>query len=100
MRRALAALGAALTLTALTVTACGSNLPEGPAGKVVAKDSDHECHTTWTGSGKKRRSHQSCHSEYELTTRDKQGQDHEFEVSSGVYDDCRRGSAYPGCIDR
>ncbi|ELP67678.1 putative lipoprotein [Streptomyces turgidiscabies Car8] len=99
MRRALAALGAAaLALTALA--GCGSDHEQGPAGQVVAKDKDRDCHTTTTGSGKKRRTHQSCDTEYELTTRDKQGGDHEFEVPSYVYDNCRRGSAYPGCIDR
>lgn len=97
MSRTLGALGAALTATALLLTACGNTGHEqGPAGRVVAKDRDHDCHTT--GTGKKR--HRSCHWEYELTTRDKQGQDHEFEVSSGVYDDCHRGSAYPRCTDR
>lgn len=100
MRRPLAGLGAALTAVALVLTACSGGHEQGPAGRVVAKDSDRECHTAWTGTGKKRRSHQSCHTEYELTTRDKQGRDHEFEVSSGVYDNCRRGSAYPGCVDR
>ncbi len=101
MRRTLAALGAALTATALLLSAgCSNSHPQGPAGRVVAKDTDRDCHTTWTGSGKKRRSHQSCTTEYELTTRDSQGQDHEFEVPGYVYDNCRRGSAYPGCIDR
>lgn len=100
MSRPLAALGTVLTLTALGLTGCSDTREQGPAGRVVAKDSDRECRTTWSGSGKKRRSHQSCHTEYELTTRDKQGDDHEFEVSSDVYDNCRRGSAYPGCIDR
>lgn len=99
MRRALAALGAALTALAL-VTACGNTGHEqGPAGQVVAKDTDRDCHTTWSGTGKKRRSHQSCHTEYELTTRDKRGDDHEFDVTSAVYDNCWRGSAYPGCAD-
>ncbi|MFE7954431.1 hypothetical protein [Streptomyces sp. NPDC057413] len=101
MRRATAGLGASLTTAALLLAACsGGGHPQGPAGTVVAKDSDRECHTTWTGSGTKRRSHQSCHWEYELTTRDKQGDDHEFEVTSTVYDNCRRGSAYPRCINR
>ena len=101
VKRTLATLGAALTASALLLTACGSGGHEqGPAGRVVAKDSDRDCHTTWTGSGKKRRSHQSCHTEYELTTRDKQGQDHEFEVNASVYDNCRRGSSYPGCVTR
>lgn len=100
MRRALAAVCAALTTLAL-VAACGNTGHEqGPAGQVVAKGKDRDCHTTWTGSGKKRRSHQTCSTDYELTTRDKQGNDHEFDVSSGVYDNCRRGSTYPGCVDR
>lgn len=96
MRRAIAALGAVLTVAALLLTACGSSTEEGPAGKVVAKDSDYECHSTGTG----KRRHQSCHTEYELTTRDKDGDDHEFEVTQSVYDNCRRGSAYPGCVAR
>lgn len=100
VRRALAALGAALTLAALGLTGCGADTQQGPAGKVVAKDTDRECHTSTTGSGKNRRTHRSCDTEYELTTRDKHGTDHEFEVPSYVYDNCRHGSAYPGCIDR
>lgn len=96
VRRALAAVCAALTTLAL-VTACGNTgHDQGPAGQVVAKDTDRDCHTTGTG----RKRHRTCHTEYELTTRDKQGTDHEFEVPSYVYDNCRRGSAYPGCIDR
>jgi protein involved in sex pheromone biosynthesis len=95
VRHALVLLAAVLTAVALVLTACGSH-PQGPAGRVVAKDKDHECHTT--GTGKKR--HQSCHWEYELTTRDKHGDTHEFEVSSSDYGDCRRGSAYPSCTHR
>lgn len=101
MSRPLAALAAALTTVALLSAAgCSDDHPQGPAGQVVSKDTDRDCHTTWTGSGKKRRSHQSCTTEYELTTRATDGSEHEFEVPSYVYDNCRRGSAYPGCIDR
>lgn len=100
MKRAPAALAAAAAALGLLLAGCTDNHPQGPSGQVVAKDTDRDCHTTTTGTGKKRRSHQSCDTEYELTTRDKQGQEHEFEVSSSVYDNCRRGSAYPGCIDR
>ncbi|MET8818505.1 hypothetical protein [Streptomyces rochei] len=97
MSRPFAALGAALSAVALLLTAsCTSEPEQGPAGRVVAKDKDHECRTTGTGKKKRR----DCHWEYELTTRDKQGQDHEFEVSADVYDDCRRGSAYPSCTHR
>lgn len=92
---------AVLTAAALLLTACGNDgYEQGPAGQVVAKDKDRDCHTSWSGTGKKRRSHESCTTEYELTTRDKQGQDHEFEVSYGVYDNCYRGSAYPRCANR
>ncbi|MET9729735.1 hypothetical protein ABZZ79_03410 [Streptomyces sp. NPDC006458] len=94
MRRTLAALGAALTTTALLLTACSDTLEQGPAGRVVAKDRHYECRAS--SSRKARR----CHWEYELTTRDEHGQQHEFEVPSLVYNDCRRGSAYPSCIDR
>ncbi|MEV1063423.1 hypothetical protein [Streptomyces sp. NPDC050263] len=98
MTRPLAALGAALTAVALLLTAaaCDDGYQQGPAGHVVAKDRDYECRTA--GTGKKAR--RSCHWEYELTTRDSDGQDHEFEVSSTVYDACRRGSAYPSCTNR
>ncbi|MER7971110.1 hypothetical protein ABTX35_19295 [Streptomyces sp. NPDC096080] len=99
MRRALAALAVLIVLAAL-LTGCTGGHPQGPAGRVVAKDTDRDCHTTWTGTGSKRRSHSSCHTEYELTTRDRHGGLHEFEVSGTVYDRCRRGSAYPTCTHR
>ncbi|MFF3928612.1 hypothetical protein [Streptomyces hirsutus] len=96
MRRILTAFGAALTAAALllTVSSCSGGHDQGPAGQVVAKESDYECKTT----GKKSR--RSCRWEYELTTRDRHGDTHEFEVSSDVYDKCRHGSAYPACINR
>ena len=98
MTRPLAALAAALTAVVLLLTAaaCDDGYEQGPAGRVVAKDSDRECRTTGTG----KKTHRSCHWEYELTTRDSDGQDHEFDVSASVYDDCRRGSAYPSCTNR
>lgn len=96
MRRSLAALGAVLTAVALTLTACNSGYEQGPPGRVVAKDKEYDCHST--GTGKNRR--QSCDWEYELTTRNAAGQDHEFEVSSSDYGDCRYGSAYPKCTKR
>ncbi|MGW0566123.1 hypothetical protein [Streptomyces tauricus] len=95
MRRTLGLLGAVLTAAALGLTACDSH-EQGPAGRVVAKDEDRKCRTTGTGTKR----HESCTTEYELTTRDKDGQDHEFEVSASVYDDCYRGSAYPKCANR
>ncbi|WP_320784147.1 hypothetical protein [Streptomyces sp. CRN 30] len=97
MRRTLALLGTGLTAVALVLTACDDGFEQGPAGQVVAKDRDQECRKATTGSRKKTR---DCHWEYELTTRDRDGQEHEFEVPSGVYDSCRRGSAYPSCINR
>ncbi|MER6531187.1 hypothetical protein [Streptomyces sp. NPDC001508] len=98
MRRALAVLGAALTGTALLLTACSDGHPQGPAGQVVAKDRDYDCHTATPRHGTKKT--RSCGWEYELTTRDRHGQAHEFDVSSTVYDRCRRGSAYPACTTR
>lgn len=101
MRRPLAALGAALAATGLLLTAaCSSTQEQGPAGRVVAKERDRECRTVTTGTGKNKKSRRDCDWEYELTTRDKQGEEHEFEVPADVYDDCRRGSAYPSCINR
>lgn len=97
MRRPLAAIATAFTATALLLTAgCSDSHEQGPAGTVVAKEKDRDC--TTSGTGKRR--HTSCDTDYELTTRDKAGDEHEFEVSSAVFDNCRRGSAYPGCIDR
>lgn len=94
MNRALAVLGAALTAAALLLTACGND--DDRTGRVVAKIRSWDCETT--GTGKKART--VCGWEHELTTRDGDGADHEFEVSASVYGNCRRGSAYPGCIDR
>ncbi|MEU2780578.1 hypothetical protein [Streptomyces sp. NPDC007110] len=96
MRRALAALGAALTATALLLTACSDGYEQGPAGRVVTKDRDYECKARATGKAAR----QNCEWEYELTTRDSKGEDHEFEVSSSVYDSCYRGSRYPACAER
>lgn len=90
MRRLFAA---AVAACALTLAGCSSSLPEGPAGKVTGKDQDRTCHMT--GTGKTR--HETCSYDYELTTRDKKGDSHEFEVSSSDYDDCYRGSRYPKC---
>lgn len=98
MRRRLGAgLGAGVTAVVLLLTAsCAGGHEPGRAGRVVGKDRDYECKTT--GAGKKAR--QSCHWEYELTVRTKSGEHHEIEVPSYVYTDCRRGSAYPACINR
>ncbi|MBZ6258814.1 hypothetical protein KVH22_25195 [Streptomyces olivaceus] len=101
MRRTLAALGAALTATALLMTAsCSSGHPSGPAGRVVAKKQKQECRTVTTGTGKNKRSRRDCRWTYTLTTRTKQGQSHRFEVPSSVYDACRHGSSYPSCTRR
>jgi hypothetical protein len=101
VRRVLAGLGVGLTAVALLLTAsCADGYEQGPAGKVVGKDRDYDCRTTSSGTGKARKQRRDCHWEYELTTRNSQGEEHEFEVPSYVYDDCRRGSAYPACIDR
>lgn len=96
MRRALAVVGVALTIAALGLTGCGSDPEQGPAGRVVAKDKDRDCHSTGTG----RKRHRTCDTEYELTTRDKDGDQHEFEVGKSDYDACYRGSHWPTCKER
>jgi hypothetical protein len=93
--RALFWVGTALTATALALSSCDSPAPDTP-GRVVAKDREWDCDTT--GTGRKARS--SCGWEYGLTTRDSDGQEHEFAVSGSAYDDCHRGSRYPACTDR
>lgn len=95
MNRALFWLGAALTTTALALTSCDSPAPE-TSGRVVAKDREWDCDTTGTG----RKARTSCGWEYDLTTRNKDGQEHEFEVPASAYDDCHRGSRYPSCTHR
>lgn len=90
----MAATVTALTLSAgLVVTGCTDAHKPGPAGRVVAKNTDRNCHSS--GSGKHR--HRSCDTDYQLTVRTKNGDRAEFDVSSADYDRCRRGSAYPRC---
>ncbi|MFF5795760.1 hypothetical protein [Streptomyces albogriseolus] len=97
-RRVLAGVGAGLTAVALLLTVSCTDSTSGPAGRVVGKEREFECRDVHTGTEKKKR--RECGWEYELTTRDKDGQEHEFEVPSYVYRDCRHGSAYPSCINR
>lgn len=85
----------------VVLTACGSSLKPGPAGKVVGKDTDtHTVHhsghcTTSKGKTKCAAGHDTRTFTYHLTTKDpKDGATTEFEVSSGTYDDCVRGSNY------
>jgi hypothetical protein len=77
---------AALAACALALAACGPTYPEGPAGKVVGKDRDYKASTKTY--------------KYELTTRDKAGNEHEFRVSKSDYDDCFHESQYPKCTKR
>ena len=95
MNRALFWACAALTTTALALTSCESPAPETP-GQVVSKDREWDCDTTRNG----RKTRTSCSWEYDLTTRDSNGQEHEFEVTASAYDDCHRGSRYPSCTHR
>ncbi|MGC5239028.1 hypothetical protein ACPXCH_04520 [Streptomyces albogriseolus] len=103
LRRVLAGVGAALTAVALLLTVSCTDSTSGPAGRVVDTAREFECHTERATTGTKKkttRDRQVCGWEYELTTRDKDGREHEFEVPSYVYRDCRRGSSYPSCINR
>ncbi|MDH6449624.1 MULTISPECIES: hypothetical protein [Streptomyces] len=78
-------LAAVSAVAALLLAACGE-LPQGPAGRVIDKDTDYQPATKT--------------SDYFLTVRTPEGEEDEFEVSSDDYDRCYRGSAYPGCIKR
>ncbi|MGW1029361.1 hypothetical protein ACWD4J_37745 [Streptomyces sp. NPDC002577] len=86
------AVTAAATL-ALGLTGCSDQHDAGPAGKVIAKDTDRECKTKGTGKKKRR----SCHTEYELTVRTPKGDEVEFDVSSSDYYKCSQDSSYPKC---
>lgn len=66
---------------ALVLTGCGYE--QGPAGRVVDKDSTYQSST-------KTRS-------YELTVRKPDGSEHEFPVGISDYKACYLGSAYPKC---
>ncbi|MCX4622829.1 hypothetical protein [Streptomyces albogriseolus] len=98
--RALTGVGAGLTAVALLLTVSCTDSTPGPAGRVVGKEREFECHTERTGTDTKKQTRQVCGWEYELTTRDKDGRKHELEVPSYVYRSCRHGSAYPSCITR
>ncbi|MCX4912872.1 hypothetical protein [Streptomyces sp. NBC_00687] len=75
---------AGLLAALVALAACGP--PPGPPGTVVGKDRTYWAATKqWT---------------YKLTTRDKAGNEHEFKVSRGDYNDCFRNSSYPRCTKR
>ncbi|MEC4018868.1 hypothetical protein [Streptomyces sp. H27-D2] len=80
------AVTAAVSLLAVVLLAGCTDFKAGPAGLVVDKD------RTYQPSTKTQR--------YDLTVRTKDGSVHAFRVSSGDYDHCQRGSAYPSCTNR
>lgn len=76
---------AAATTTALLSLLAGCGYPQGPAGRVVDKDKDYKASTkSW---------------KYELTTRGKDSQEHEFRVTRRDYSRCYLGSSYPRCTE-
>lgn len=92
------AVGAALTavVIALSVAGCDDGLKSGPAGRVVAKDTTTS--TIYHPRVGKVPGWTQFVTEYYLTTKDPEdGTTTRFEVSSGAYDDCVRGSSYPRC---
>lgn len=96
MNRRIPALAAATTATlALVLVGCNTGLAQGPAGKVVDRDSTQTCHNTGT-----KHKHLSCSNRYELETQTADGKQHEFAAPWSAYDHCFRGSTYPACVDR
>jgi hypothetical protein len=75
--RALKLLAVAVTLAALSLTACRPGFEQGPAGTVTGKSSEYRSSTKtrW----------------YFLTTGSK------FRVDFATYKACSKGDAYPGC---
>ncbi|WP_030182869.1 DUF2500 family protein [Streptomyces sp. NRRL S-813] len=84
---------AVTAVAALALTGCSDQHKPGPAGKVIAKDTDRECKSKGTGKKKKR----SCHTEYELTVRTSKGDEVEVDVSGSDYNSCSEGASYPRC---
>lgn len=89
-----------VTVLALAFTAaCDDGLKPGPAGRVVTKDTDTDTiHHARVGKTPGWDQHITS---YYLTTKDPaDGSTTRFEVGSGVYDHCYRGSSYPACAKR
>lgn len=98
MNRRFAAAVSAAAVGAVTLTGCLGDPKPGPPGKVVAKDTDTS-YIHHPGTGKHPGWTQTITSYY-LTTKGKDGSVVRFEVTSGNYDHCYRGSAYPRCTKR
>lgn len=90
-RRTLGPLAVCTAVLSL-LTGCGDDPEPGPAGRVVAKDTDtYTIHHPKVG---KSPAWTQVITDYYLTTSER------FEVSSDDYDDCYRGSIYPRCTER
>lgn len=89
-------LAAATTATlALVLVGCNAGYTQGPAGKVVGRNSSESCHNAGT-----KHKRLSCSNRYELETQTADGKRHEFAAPWSAYDHCVRGSSYPACVDR
>ncbi|CCK27758.1 hypothetical protein BN159_3379 [Streptomyces davaonensis JCM 4913] len=88
MKRTLTVL---VALAALTVPLAGCSDSKDVTGTVVDKETDQEC------SKSKKKKKRSCHTEYELTVRTKNGDRTEVDVDSDDYNACSTGAQYPKC---
>ncbi|MFJ2007976.1 hypothetical protein [Streptomyces chartreusis] len=95
--RAAAGRKAVLALTAaaasLALVSCSPDLPPGPAGEVVARETKLSCRTIGSGTARS----QSCRWKYWLTTQDGNSSGHRFRGNSSDYSHCKKGFAYPHC---
>jgi hypothetical protein len=70
----------------MLLTGCQEHGTDGDPGKVIYRESEyHKSSKTW---------------DYDLVIERPDGSTYEIDVSSGVYDHCYRGSAYPKCVER
>lgn len=89
-----AVLVGALVAASLALISCSPDFPQGPAGKVVDRESKLSCKTIGAGTARS----QSCNWKYWLTTQDAQGTDHRFRVTTSDYRSCNERDKYPACV--